>query len=283
MGGEADISGNERPLHLSDVYDKMIECWVSCLPVHIPGQMRLAKERVVRDVAAEVCLASLAVTVRGKPTRFQEPRKPREWFDLSLPVRPRTNFTSSHESGAGQVTDKSEADNASYTATLGMQPPTSATHYIREEPLTEDPTISRLRSYALSIRSQPLLSAAASAILDHWPTTPGINPSNYSWEATCVTSAKVWDQSSDEEDTIRRKKEEQRRQRAERFTARQRANADGATSQLTSFGSQPAPAKGNITSSQATEIALPMTQPDRGLFGSRLAQKSWKKRRTKGF
>jgi RNA polymerase I-specific transcription initiation factor RRN6 len=293
MADEAGINSDENPLHLSAVYDRMIESWVSCLPLQTPGQMRLAKERMVRAIAAELCLASKAIAVRDKSVHFPESTRPSEGFDLTLPVRPRSNF-SLQESGTRQVPNSQDArkiDEASYPTTPGLPTPTSTPHHTLGESApsetpAEDPAISRLRSYTLSIKSQPPLGAAASSILDHWPTTPGLDPTNYSWEAARKAVAEVWDQDSDEEETTnRRKEEERRRHRTERFLKRQRANTDDAASQpapTVSFGSQPDPAA-NVTSSQPAENALPMTQPDRGLFGSRMGQKSWKKRRTKGF
>jgi RNA polymerase I-specific transcription initiation factor RRN6 len=289
MRSEDDINSARYPPYLSDVYDKMIECWISCLPLQTPGQTRLAKERIVRDIAAELCLSSLSVTIHNKSGFPPESIKPLERFDLTLPVRPRSNF-SSQESGASQVLDTKDTLGAFYTTTVRVPTLTSTPPHTREETApsrapVEDSSILRLRSYALSINPQPPLSATASSILEHWPTTPGLDPANYSWEMTCKATAEIWDEDGDEEDAISRRKEERHRHRTEKFLKRQRVNPGSTASQpvpTISFGSQPNLAV-NITSSQPTENALPMTQPDRGVFGSRLGQKSWKKRRIKGF
>ncbi len=267
---------------LSDVYDKLIELWVSCLPRKTPGPMRLAKERLVRAVAAELCLSSLAVFIRDKSIILPAPAELQKVTDFVLPVRTKPD---SSEILDGKLSQSSSALPMSSLPTPTATPslPTQDSKISLQKP-KEDEAIARLRGYTLSIKSLPPLGASRSAILAHWPSTPGSDPSQYSWEASRQSIAEDEGTDSDEEEALARQREQdRRRRRTEKFLKRQRVNTFDAGSQplpAPSFGSQPDPAQHPL-SSQAADV--PMTQPDRGAFGSRQGPKGLKKRRTMGF
>lgn len=48
------------PLNVSSVYRTIIDAWLGSLPSWVSGKTRLAKERLARQVAASLCLASIA-------------------------------------------------------------------------------------------------------------------------------------------------------------------------------------------------------------------------------
>lgn len=267
---------------LSDIYDKLVDLWVSCLPRRTPGQARLAKEKLVRVIATELCLSSLGVFIRDKSVILPKAAELQEETDFVLPVRTKPD---SSETVDGISTQTPLAVPVSSLPTPVATPslPSNDSAASFQEP-AEDRAISRLRGYALSIKSQPPLGGSRSAILAHWPSAPGADPSKYSWEASRKVAVEEEELNSDEEDAlIRQQEQDRRRRRTERLLKRQRVNTIDAASQplpALAFGSQPDPAQHPV-SSQSVDI--PMTQPDKGAFGSRLGPKGFKKRRTMGF
>ena len=146
----------------------------------------------------------------------------------------------------------------------------------RREP-TEDPTVSRLRQYAVSIKSQPDLGK--STLLDPWPPSPGSNPAQSvnGYIANCLRLS--YEAQSDQADRMREREEARRGRRTDRSLTRGITKLSEAKPQpnYTQFGSQPE-LTAHARSSQIFED-IPMSQPDRGVFGSRSAQVVKKKRK----
>jgi RNA polymerase I-specific transcription initiation factor RRN6 len=274
-------SGKGMP-DLSDVYDKLVNLWVSCLPRKTPGPARLAKAKLVRFVATELCLSSLGVFIRDKSVILPRPAESQKGADFVLAVRAKPD---SSETVAGKSTQNSSAIPLSNLPTPAVTPslPSNDSASSFRAP-AEDVAISRLRGYTLSIKSQPPLGASRSAILAHWPSAPGADPSKYSWESSRKAVVEDKDINGDEEEAlIQQREQDHRRRRTERFLKRQHVDTIDAASQplpALDFGSQPDPAQHPVSSQSAD---VPMTQPDRGAFGSRLGRKVFKKRRTMGF
>jgi RNA polymerase I-specific transcription initiation factor RRN6 len=284
---------------LSEIYDRLVEAWVSCLPSNTPGIVRLAKERQVRSIATELYLSSTIFGIRDRTARVPEPL---ESEDITLPVRGKPQSMGSELSSSQLMS--SQPAYVSSSATIKGLPTPDRTPSVPPAPYPENPqrswqdgAISRLRDYAISVRRQPALGPARSSILAHWPSRPGSDPSKYSWEATRKATAAEEVDDSDEEEARRRKREQEKRQRrTEKFLARERNKILGSGSQPVvavpnfGFGSQRivVPAFGSDplhqpSSSQAVED-FPMTQPDRGIFGSRVGvQKAKGRGRKKGF
>jgi RNA polymerase I-specific transcription initiation factor RRN6 len=289
--GIFDIANTESMASLSDVYDKMVDLWVSCLPRKTPPLVRLAKERLVRNTAAELFLSSLLVSVRDKAVITPAPASPvlQRGHNVTLAVR---SGKPDYDSSTGLTSSQPSIDTG-FAPILSLPTPSitlpSESTSITVEP-AEDDAIARLRGYAISIKSQKPLGATRTAILAHWPSTPGVDPSTYSWEATQSYTPREAEIYSDDEEAVQQKKDdERRRRRTERFLKRQRTSTVGAYSQpvvaTTVAGSQPEfDPRMMVASSQMPEVGLPMTQPDTGRHGSRMSLgKAVKKRRTKGF
>lgn len=295
LGLESGKASEDSIPDLSNIYDKLIDLWVTSLPQRTPGPARIAKERLVRNVAAQLCLSSIAVSTRNKSAPLAEavPAGPQEALRLTLPVRggrpppspagPLFSSQASQDHGFGQ--------GPSLPSTPAPSEPTA----LAGEPPAEDPATARLRGYAVSVRSQQPLGAARSAILAHWPSAPGADPATYVWQPE--QGAAEADEDSDEEAVERRAREEQRRRRRmERFLKRKRVSAVGVASQpvmSTVGGSQPdyriqshtqtqTQATQVASSSQVVGVEMPMTQPIAGAHGSR-AVLGKKKRRKTGF
>jgi RNA polymerase I-specific transcription initiation factor RRN6 len=139
--------------------------------------------------------------------------------------------------------------------------------------LMEDPAITRLRQYAVSIKSRP--DTGKSRILSEWPTLPGVDPATYTYKGLPAESEM---EDSEQESRAAKKEAARRRRRTENFVQRSTAQSSRAVSPV---GSQATELPALPFSSQPMQ-ELPMTQPDRGAFGSR-KRKGKKKQRTACF
>lgn len=259
---------------LLGVYDQVGEHWMACLPLHVSNPARLSKFRVARKVAVELCLGLIAVSIRN---RSSQPRgAPRDDSNIEqLPVGEEQN-------DLGIMTASEIATSSMPGAGFSLSTPSrTPSVYSRASndtsDVSEDPLTSRLRQYAVSIKSLPDLGE--SALLSQWPSAPGADPAKYSWQS-------MVDELEDDFDSRRRNEEERRRRRTEKFLNRERVNESLASSQPKPLysGSQPEPGLPAASSQSVGDV--PMTQPDRGIFGARSAKPGKKKkgkRRAAGF
>jgi RNA polymerase I-specific transcription initiation factor RRN6 len=230
----------------------------------------------------ELYMNSIAISSHSKSVPIPKSTPSNVGVGFILPVRGKPDSAGHIDS---QRTQESSAEPSSSLPVSSASPIRTRNETSAQSgKLAEDPAISRLRGYTISIKSQAPLDAAKSAILAHWPLTPGADPSTYSWETTrtALTGEDALD--SDEEEASKRQKEEARRKRrSEKLLRSQRTDVMEAASQPAQgvpFGSQPTLAQ-HILSSQPNDI--PMTQPVTGLFGSRHGRKGFKKKRVSGF
>ena len=278
---------------LLNIYDQLIAIFVTELPLGTPGLVRLAKSQVVRKVAFELYLSSIAISLRSNvappdPTgidgdSFLPVR--REMGEYSRASSP-TFFSSQVLPSSSQNPEhtlptpaSSQYTRSQDTSSLYSQPSASSTL-----DLSEDSAISRLLQYTYHIKPSSDITYTKSSILSHWPSTPGVDPATYSWEA--IQEAAKVAAIGDEKGHTTRRENARRKKRAEKYLSQQRASAAERASQPTAmaFGSQP-DAVHDTFSSQPVDN-LPMTQPDRGVFGSRVVSRNKvkaKKRRAAGF
>jgi RNA polymerase I-specific transcription initiation factor RRN6 len=272
---------------LLQVYDQVGDHWMASLPLKLPNLSRLSKFKIARKIAVELCLSSVGVSLRNKYSQAIEPSDP-ETGKLSLPILSKAYELSREESPSSpssQVTQGPSQDSGFGLPTPARTPSLySHASGTSTEPI-EDLAILRLRQYALSIKSPPKMGK--SALLSHWPPLPGMDPAEYKWEP--VQKSSMEDDTGEVNDYRERRGEARRRRRTERFLNRERVTVSEVASRpaFTSFGSQPEIVQ-HATSSQTVD-EFSMTQPDRGLFGSRSVQpgkkkqKKQKKRRAAGF
>jgi RNA polymerase I-specific transcription initiation factor RRN6 len=272
LNSPADIS-------LLNIYDSLIELWISSLPSGTPGVLRLQKEKIARQVAADVYLASIGVSVGPAASPSEISIDENEPGTLRLPVRSRK--------GKEKVTDVSKSSQ------IPMLPPSSQ---ITSRPLSqssvasgvpnpssrEDPASERLRAYT-TLRPQPVLPTSMSTMLMHW--MPGTDPNTYSWTATnrvLEVLTETEDDTGVEKARHQRRQDRLKRQRAAMLEST--AAAEQSPTRL--WGSQPPAVRvAKLLSSQATvEERIPMTQVERGPFGGREDERKRKaKRRAAGF
>ena len=277
--GIRDTSG------VSLIYESLMQTWMVPMSRGIPGRVRIAFEKSLRDLACWICLASHAIRV-DSGTKAKEGKDQRQSSEAGarfvLPVRRRTSVTSlgkgktrsdtlsSPPPASSQVSEDAGFMNSSAFEAL---PTPEATPSLRSRSSvsslagSEDLASQRLRAYA-SLAPQPALPAKMSNLLDHWQL--GVDPATYDWEAAQQANA------TDDgiEDESRRKQ----RQRQEKKLKRQRENTVGPSSQRTpkrlgdSQPQQGQDAQAMQGSSQQTEKAVTMSQIQPGKFGGRHAK-----------
>ena len=279
VGSEVFISRTQdsENLDLLKVFDHLVGNWMATLPLDVSNAARGAKFRIIHQLAFELSMSSVALSLRNKASSIKIPTSGDVNRPVSVPPTPRD---------PGYLRDSSPARFSSQLAalpdhrmTLGLPTPDPTpslySHPTSASELLEDLAITRLRQYAVSIQAKP--DFGRSSILSHWSSIPGQDPAEYSWGKVQKAAENA------EEDYAIRKEEARRRRRTERFLRQERARAAGSMSQpmlpelAAPFGSQPE-LQYQAISSQLTDD-LPMTQPDRGTFGSRAAQKTKKKQK----
>jgi RNA polymerase I-specific transcription initiation factor RRN6 len=270
---------------LLKIYNQVADNWLASLPLKVSAQARLSKFRIIRQIAVELFLSSLAVSLRHNASdatimsiqTLDENLTPPE-----LDKEDGTTRESSPTKFSSELALFPERDLDFNLPTLARTP-SLYSHTTSASGLREDPAISRLRQYAVSVSSKP--DFGNPPMLSHWPSIPGGDPAQYSWEAT--QRAAEEDDSGKESEQRNRKEEARHRRRTEKFLAQERARTIETMSQpmvVIPSGSQPVVTYNGFSSQTVDDI--PMTQPDRGIFGSRSAQrgkKRPKKHRTAGF
>ena len=255
----------------SDIHDRLKANWILPLSHNINNKTRLAKDRHVRSVAADLALSS--ITIGPLPNTMVAATQHRQQFIENL-----------------QLGDSSSS------------PPRTVTSM--NVATEEDPACSRLRRYGPL--TKPVFANSASRVLTdmlaHLPTAMDADPCDYSWR---VTEARLASEISAEG---AEKLDRKAQRRAERLAAlqRKRIEAQKQVSQAVEQSLAPPaimsshyPAVREVQSSQigpasgedqeiASSVQISMTQPARGTFGSRIAttgqmQATRKKSRKQGF
>ena len=283
----SSLLGFEDHHQISDLYNSLIAAWIGPLSHGVPNRTRISVEKMLRNLAGQLCLASYAmIPDSAEENGDEEPDKPSTTATFTLPVRRRVSLTNFKK-------DKEPETKSSPPPLPSSQPPTDV-GFLPSSPLralptselapplpsqisatssTEDPASRNLQAYA-SLTPQPALPIKLSNLLDHWQV--GADPATYSWEAAQQAFA-----SNDEEELEAHAK---RRKRTEKHRKRQREHDLGSSSRPVSDrlgGSQPQQAqKDGLESSQTTASMVTASQAEPGRFGGQ--SRKVKKKRSSG-
>lgn len=259
----------EADRDLLNTYDRMIDDWMSTLPRIIPVQTRLMKEKLIRGVAADLILSRLIKISTSLDSIL-----------LSRPPDPVDDLT------VQKANEKAAAQNkyqSSYFALLSSQTPASQssmaksrafgsrrdTTPVQPSKYTAVPVLGGLSAFITFKTPRPTPRKVAT-LLSHWPV--GTNPQHYKW-----------DRIEDEETRGSKARTSKNRRKKRSQTRDQSLPSTPAVPMVRTWGSQPlAPPRININSSQPD--GMPMTQMERGAFGTRTLKKpKKKKKRAAGF
>ncbi|KAK5749790.1 hypothetical protein LTS12_020150 [Elasticomyces elasticus] len=269
---------------LAEVYAAMVRNWITPLSPSVPSRIRLAKEQLVRQAAAEVTFASRIIRTQAAEPEVQAvTQQSQESFDIPVRAGP----SSSQLPGSSQTaSQQSVLPTPSPTATPSVT--TGSSHVST----FAAPEIARLSQYTIFSRSAPsALPRSLASVLDHWPG--GADPVDYDWRST---SRRVAEHEVEADEQMTEKDQERVRRRAERHLRRQRREAAAseaarvATSQALEIVSASQPQHvprvenqptGAVDSSQSQGLGLgAASQVVPGRFGGRPPPK---KKRKQGF
>ena len=289
--------GFRDSVELHSIYEHLIKTWIVPMSRQIPGRVRIATEKFLRDIAGQICLASYAIRIDvGSKGEEDEEEGHSENLQAGahfiLPVRRRTSATSLSKGKGKERSDavpspppvsSQTSEDASFMplSALPALPTPEPTPSLRSGSSvaslasSEDPASQRLRAYA-SLTPQPALPAKLANLLGHWQV--GVDPAKYDWEA--VDQATVTEDGSGDESQKRQ------HQRAAKRRKKLGESTVGPPAQPTSkrLGNSQ-PQQGYVSgdlqgSSQQTERAVTMSQVEPGKFGGRRAKN--KKLKVKG-
>lgn len=279
---------------LSSVYEDLIQTWIVPMSRQIPGRVRIALEKTLREMAGQLCLASYAMRIEVGSGGNEEIDQSKNWeagARFVLPVRRRASGTSlgkgkerldavrSSPPVSSQMSEDAGVMSSSALAALPTPEPTPSLRSrssISSLASSEDPASQRLRAYA-SLTPQPALPAKLSNLLAAWQV--GVDPASYDWEA--AHQATITEDESEDE------LQKMQRERAKKRHKKQRECVIESSSQPMSKGrggSQPQRAQDTQdmqASSQQIERPVTMSQVEPGKFGGRHAKIKRSKDRTR--
>jgi RNA polymerase I-specific transcription initiation factor RRN6 len=268
-----------QPNSALEFYQILVSHCLDPLQPEIPDRIRVNKERLARNVAVDLALAGTATrsSICKRETHAVEERK----YSHSAPTVAITPMSGP---------DSDQADLTTHSQPTSTLPPAAEEH----------PAYLHLRTYTtLSDNAVTTATlAGVSNILAHLPSDAEIDPSTYDWRGTKATIAAEFDANADTTDPrARRRAEKQAQAKRKRTELRAKTAEDQVRQNVPPIigSSQMVLPTRELQSSQvmAPERDVfggfgPMTQPERGAFGTRLggmaaARKDKVKKRAAGF
>jgi hypothetical protein len=262
-----------------EFYQILVSHCLDPLRPEIPDRVRVSKERLARNVAVDLALAGTATrpSIRKRETHAVEERK----YSRSAPAVAVTPMSGP---------DSDQADLTTHSQSTSTLPPAAEEH----------PACLRLRTYTTLLDNAVATATPTSVsnILAHLPSDAEIGPSTYDWRGTKATIAAEFDANADTADPrARRRAEKQAQAKRKRTELRAKTAEDQVRQNVPPIirSSQMVLPTRELQSSQvmAPERDVfggfgPMTQPERGAFGTRLggmavARKDKVKKRAAGF
>lgn len=280
-GMDLKARGDQPSPDLLQVYDQVVNHWMEDLPLAVSNSSRLSKFKIVRRLALELYLGCIGISLCDKVSQRDKLSVP-ETNDTSLLILSKSNESPLAElpSFSSPLATQDPSQDAGFSLPTSVRTPSSHSRGwggSTADPI-EEPAILRLRRYTDSIKAPANLGT--SSLLSLWPVSAGADPTQYKWDAVQWSSAKF----GQEEGSLRKRREDSRRQK------RSKGFADGESTTTGRISSQPMPRRSERDLASAANSQRihegPMSQPDKGLFGSRSAHfgnKKQKKRRAAGF
>ncbi|KKZ68672.1 hypothetical protein EMCG_05707 [[Emmonsia] crescens] len=300
-------SSHTIPANITKLYDSIVRDWLSPLPGDVPNKIRMAKEKIIRNIVMQLILSRIVLTRRSTALlpdtdhRISETDKgdPSDsHIPSSAPWSSQQPFTQLHNP---TITITSSAGQTELE-TANLFPPSSQ---LTATTISTTPCAT-LRLYtSLKPQHQTPIPRRIADILSHWK--PGTNPSTYNWQATVrmLRNEEELESESQSASGRRKRREARRMQRRQQLSRSQQQKSLSANSYLASSSastSVPTPSASQVPvlrmwesqgmgqgpffgtgtgtgfsaqmvqSSQVTEEGdVPMTQVERGVFGGRNA------------
>ncbi|KJF60673.1 RNA polymerase I-specific transcription initiation factor RRN6 [Coccidioides immitis RS] len=268
----------QNDMSLAALYDSLVYDWLSPLSEHVPNRVRMSKERMIRCMVAEIMFSRISLVQMMPETR--------ESTSLEDQV-----MTSSGP--ANEPPFKGGRRGASHDGILPSQGASFTPMLYQSHEPTARASLALHRYTTVNPQPDPLKRVMTT--LSHWKV--GTDPADYDWQKT-VHAIQDEQSLSGDHPTVQRRRRREERKRRQLEKAQKQASLTPSTPKLVDggrmWGSQPdrairmSPVEPELWSSQIKEENIPLTQVERGVFGSReVARKKMgkerRKRRAAGF
>lgn len=253
LSGEADKD-------MLSIYDRMVDDWVSTLSRDIPLQMRLAKEKLIRKIAADLLLSRIVKITNSLDSvilpRPEDPIADQNQKAASQNKHLQSSFFT--QSSSQIPASQSEMTNRGFGSQRNPAPKPAPSKY------SAVPVLGGLSAFT-TFKTPRATPENVSNLLSQWSV--GNNPSTYIWERI------------EDEETRRSASQTPRRRKKRLQTRDQPLPPTPLVPMVRSWGSQPLAPQIAVSS----QPDVPMTQTERGMFGARELKKKKKKKRAAGF
>lgn len=275
--GPPSYHGLHFASNILGLYQSFVSHWLSPLPSHVPDRIRVNKERLSRVIAADVAFSAIAV-------------RPAAWEAKELSIQEGVDPNSAPQAKLSTTSDRA--------LDLSLAPLALSQPILSEPAIShEHPACTRLRACTTIAKNAVTASTSQSLsdMLAHLPADANMDPSTYDWRSVeAITSGSTEGETIDPR--VRRRAEKRARLR-ERRTLQNKAAGDGNQQQAAPIiGSSQMILPGREVQSSQVRVPeehifgdhRPMTQPERGAFGTRMggkgsARKDRGKKRVAGF
>lgn len=255
-----------QKVSVADVYTSLITTWLKPLDTSIPSRVRVALEKMVRHIAAQMCLASYTARFTSKAQTQEDPPQAEQSGvapQYSISMRRKMSATSMEKQIEPPRTSSSPPASSQISTDVGLlassplralptPEPTPSLHSqrsISSLAIAEDPASLELQDYG-SVGRQSALPTKLFQLRAEWET--GADPEEYDWEAVREASANAIDENA---------LPDKKRQREDKKKKRQRELSQAASS-------QPSPKKTARSFTQPTDAD---TQVDSQLAETRVS------------
>jgi RNA polymerase I-specific transcription initiation factor RRN6 len=203
--GLASSAVTEAPT-IASLYDSVLENWIAPLPTNVPVSVRQNKERLARQIAADLILAS---------TRILRPDYTQQQFDTQPGHSQGSEVAISHSASQLPLSDPL------FSQPSSLLPNLTQTH--TESPSSAVPSVdplSRLRRHlCIEKPAAKPLPTGISHILSHWQL--GTDPSTYSWDASEEALQEEDEDSDDAKQEMKRQSDKRKQERREKRQKRE--------------------------------------------------------------
>lgn len=276
--------GTEDELQLSQLYDRVVRLWISPLPLHSPGRVRIVNEKVARMMAAQLCLACFRVDP-SSPVTINSFSEDTAQCQSQLEFQHRSRTLAMEQSGQSTQVLPTSAETHGSIGAAQFLPTPEPTPSVRSRSSMSSISASEslashiIRSRVPHLKPQIFSDSISSNIMLHWGE--GMDPLVYDWE-TMERTVAIDDEAAEVDESSQRR----RKHREEKQRKRLREREDGHSTQPAPRevkSSQPQESLGTQESIFATEPIV-MSQVEPGLHGGRRSlAKNRLQRRKAGF
>lgn len=262
---------------LAYIFNQLLDYWISPLSKQVSQKFREARIKMIRKVAIDLYLSSIGVLVKVNNNSFLDSLTEAEGSFI-FPTDMNATLGSSGLESSQTSTNKEQKRTDIHNSSSSGLSSSCSSPILSLKSLDEDPAISHLRQYAISIRSKSNIREPA--FLKSWPSTPGSVPDLNYFNEMMMKSAidvkddveKHFDTLTEQSEIVWRKKKNLSRSQSINASLSQNSQSQQSQKSITDLG-------------EAALDKAPSTNPNSSILRSKAVEKSKKnrKQRTAGF